>query len=914
MRSDADPDPDRGRGRDRDGARDRDESTRTGDWLRTTEGPTALVAWATAAWVGALVGWAAAPPSAPRTAVVGLGALVAVVLGVVVVGANRRPGEVCGGTSTGIAGPHRRLGRTLVGLVLVAGVAAGAAHVRATGLDRGPLARLAQRGGSAPMELTVASEATRRDDGTAWLLVTVTRVGGSHGRWRALVAGLRDPPAVGARLRAEATARPLDHDGFEGSLRRRHVGVELGVASWDEVAGATGMLGGIDRLRTAIGTAARSGLDGDPAALAVGLVTGDTRGLSPEAQDGMRATGLTHLVAVSGSNVALVLGVVVVLSRRWPRWLRRLALVVALVGFTLTTRVEPSVLRAAVMAALVLGCDLRGVPSGAVHALAGTILVLVLVDPASAGSLGLVLSALATGGVLVVAPALASRLPPRLPAPVRMLLAATLGAQVAVAPVLLATVGEVPLVSVPANLVAVPAAAVASVVATIGAALAPWVPGPAATVFAIAGPPLRLVLAVAAGMRGPVVSSADPVLAVLVTGVAVAFVSRRRGVARRVSLAVVVVAGLVAGPPGTRLQGMLDADVAVLAVTAIDVGQGDAILVTTGSGHRILVDAGGDDRAARWLGRRGIDRVDLLVLTHPHADHVGGLPDVLAGVAAGETWVAAEPDGSRPDLTHVPTSSGPRTVRLPARARVRGVWTGLEARLGSATIEVLGPPAGDVLVATEGGANDRSVVLRVTEGARVALLTGDAEVAAQQWLLDHAGTLEAGLLKVPHHGAATTDPAFLAAVDPQVAIVSAGRDNDYGHPAPRLLGWLHDLGVTVHRTDRDGTVTVPVPVPTDGRPSDREQANATSRSSPNTVLPPRPRGRRPTSRDLRRPGRHTGRSPGPRPHLAPRGRPGPGRCPSIAGGRTRSCRRPPARAPWWRRGSRPGPPRCCRRS
>lgn len=348
------------------------------------------------------------------------------------------------------------------------------------------------------------------------------------------------------------------------------------------------------------------------------------------------------------------------------------------------------------------------------------------------------------------------------------------------------------------------------------------------------------------------------------------------------------------------MRGRIALPAGVLSVTAVDVGQGDAVLVTTASGHRMLVDVGGDEAAATWLRRHGIRRLDLLVLTHPHADHVGGLPEVLAEVDVAATWVGVAADGRPPDLAVVPTSRGPRPTGVDPTTEVVAVRAGQRARLGSATVEVLGPPPAPDLVATEGADNDRSVVLRVVEGDRVALLTGDAEVAAQRWLLAQGGgTLAAGLLKVPHHGGATTEPEFLAAVAPRVAVVSVGRDNDYGHPDPRLLARLVDLGAAVHRTDLVGTVTVVVPPPGGqerpvSTPSDEGTAGAAStRARPPAARPaapargpPRPRhGRAP---DVgRRPGRARAGRPGRR--RQPPGPPAPGSCPcggqDRAGGR-----------------------------
>ncbi|HKJ57345.1 MAG TPA: ComEC/Rec2 family competence protein, partial [Nitriliruptoraceae bacterium] len=560
-----------------------------------------------------------------------------------------------------------------------------------------------------------------------------------------------------------------------------------------------GVLGAVEEVRSRIRAAARVGLAGDAAGLAVGLVTGDTRLLSHAGQDAMQATGLTHLVAVSGSNVALVAGVVAGLAGAAPARLRRAAVLGSILVFAITTRAEPSVLRAAVMAVVVMGATMVGRPRAALHALAVAVIVLLVADPAAAGSLGLALSALATLGVLVVAPVFVLRLPAWLPRPVALLLAATLGAQVAVAPVLVAGIGDVPLAAIPANMVAVPAAAVASLVAVVAALVAQVHQGIGGAIMAVAGPPLHIVLTVARrGDVGPVLSLASPVGLAVATAATVAVLARPRTRLRRSAVVVVGVVAAVTLAPGPGSPG---APPGVLAVTAIDVGQGDALLVTTASGHRMLVDTGRDARAAQWLRRNGVTGLDLVVITHADDDHAGGLDDVLATVEVPVVWVSARPDGSPdPPGDDLP----PGTVAVVATS---------SAVLGSARVDVLGPPAGHDLVATEGGRNDRSVVLRIVEGDRVALLPGDIEHAAQRWLLRSGADVATGMLAVPHHGAATSDPAFLEATGAVVAVVSVGADNDYGHPRQTVLDVLDDMGTTLHRTDLDGTVTVPVPPP-----------------------------------------------------------------------------------------------------
>ena len=292
--------------------------------------------------------------------------------------------------------------------------------------------------------------------------------------------------------------------------------------------------------------------------------------------------------------------------------------------------------------------DARGVGTDAVHGLAVAVVVLLAADPALAGSLGLLLSVAATAGVLVVAPRIASRLG-RLPSSLATLASVTLGAQLAVAPVLLAAVGEVPLASVPANLLAVPAAALASTVAGLAAIVALVHVGAGAAVVALADPPLRVVLAAARVPDLPVVSVHQPAVLLLAVAAAGWLLAPRRGALARVAIAGVALGAALLVPVARPLP-------AVLTVTAIDVGQGDAVLVE-GGGARILVDGGPDeDTAAAWLRRRGIRRLDLVVLTHPHADHATGLPTVLDRLDVGAVWL-------RPVEGH----EGPRTGAVAAR-------------------------------------------------------------------------------------------------------------------------------------------------------------------------------------------------------------------------------------------------------
>lgn len=702
--------------------------------------------------------------------------------------------------------PRRDRRRLAAAAVLLVACGAAVTGGRDLLLDAGPLARLARTGGAADLRAVVVAE-PRASPAGPWTLVRVERINGRRVRTRAFLRleELEGAPALGATVAFTATARPLERAGFDAHLRRLHAAVAVDSRSpVRTVDGPGALLRGTSRVRDRTRAAATRHLDRDEAALLTGLVAGDTRGASTERTEQFAAAGLTHLVAVSGSNVALVvagtagLAAAVGVGARARRWL----LVAVVLWFVLLVRAEPSVLRAAAMAVLVLVAAATGRGTDGRHLLGAGVLVLLLADPFLAGQLGFALSVGATAGVLLLAPAVAARLP--LPRPAAALVGASVGAQVGVAPVLLALPDGVPLAALPANLVAVPAAAVASAVGAAAALVAQLSVAAGGALALLARPALRVVLSAAATFAdGPRLVAADlasPLAALL----AAALLLRRR--APRTAL--VALFGVVAAAVVPVVRPALPVpvpDVPVLTVTALDVGQGDAVLVEAPAGGgrpagRLLVDGGPDPAAAAAaLRARGVRALDAVALSHPHADHSDGLPAVLGTMPVGVLLV-----GPRPPPPDAPASVG-ETLAVAARlgVPVQPVADGWRFALGAAAVEVLGPPADGSL---GDDANENSLVLRVEAPGAVALLTGDAEFEAQRRLLAvHPGRLRADVLKVPHHGGATNADGFLAAVAPATALLSVGEDNDYGHPAPSTLTDL--AGAEVLRTDEDGHAT-----------------------------------------------------------------------------------------------------------
>lgn len=571
---------------------------------------------------------------------------------------------------------------------------------------------------------------------------------------------------------------------------------EVGTAPWVQRA-AEALREGLRR--------ACAPLPASSGGLLPGLVEGDTSHLAPDVADDFRATGMTHLVAVSGANLAIVLSVVLLIVR-WCRAGPRTAAIVcglALVGFVILARPSPSVLRAAAMGGLGLLALALGRPRAAVPALLASVVALVLLDPALSTDAGFALSVFATGGLLLLAPRWRDALCRwRIPRSLAEALAIPAAAQVACAPVIAAISGTVSLVAVPANLLAEPAVAPATILGVVATLLSvPW-PGGAAFVAWVASWPAGWLVEVArTGAHAPdgVISWPGGTGGALLLAVVllVGLVATRRPAVRAVVGVCAVAAAVGAVPVRLAAPGWPPPS-ALLVVC--DVGQGDAIAVPVGPGRAVVVDAGPEPTATdRCLGDLAVREVPLLVLTHFHVDHVGGIAGVFRGRRVGQLLTSALPEpveGRRTALAAAASAGTP--VSVPAAG-----WTW---NAGPVQLTVLGP-VHPIAGTTSDPNNNSLVVLVKVDGFRL-LLAGDAMVAEQADLLAGVGAaaVRADVLKVAHHGSAYQDPEFLAAVHPALALVSVGAGNPYGHPSLAMLGMLHRQGATVLRTDVDGDV------------------------------------------------------------------------------------------------------------
>jgi competence protein ComEC len=459
-----------------------------------------------------------------------------------------------------------------------------------------------------------------------------------------------------------------------------------------------------------------------------------------------------------------------------------------------------------------LGMGSAGREKG-VRALGVAVVVLLLFDPWLALSIGFALSALATAGILFLAPPWRDALSTWLPRWAAEAVAVPFAAQLACTPMVAAISGQVSLVAVLANMLVAAAVGPATVLGLLGGLL--MLVGPPVGLWCgrLAGWCAWWIVTVAHRAAGLPAAALDwsagtvPIvlLSLLCIGVVAVAPSLLRRRAWSACCALVLVFVLLRPLPsvGWPPPGWV--------LVACDVGQGDGLVLNAGRGQAVVVDTGPDPTVMdRCLDRLGVARVPVLVLTHFHADHVDGLSGVLDGHRVDEVEVTA---------TRVPEWGAEEVEDEAAAAHVplRVPGYGESRRVGEVTWQVIGPagvPA-DGSHGEEGSvANNASLVLLVqVRGVRI-LMAGDMEPEAQRALAAHAPSLHVDVLKVPHHGSRYQDPAFLAGLGARLAVVSVGADNDYGHPAPSTLTLLRRAGMVVRRTDRDGDVAVVV---TDGR-------------------------------------------------------------------------------------------------
>lgn len=548
------------------------------------------------------------------------------------------------------------------------------------------------------------------------------------------------------------------------------------------------------------------------AALVPSLVVGDIAGITEEMDAQFKATSLSHLMAVSGSNLSLMLVVLLALTRAvgvrgW--WIRVVAMG-AVVLFVLVCRGEPSVVRAAAMGLVAVSAVGVGRGNRSVRNLALAVLCLMLIDPWLSRTWGFALSVAACSGIALWSPSWVEVLCEWAPRWLAEALAIPLAAQLATQPLLTALSGQVSVIGVLANAVAGPFVGPATVLG-LAAMCTTFLPGLPLLLGWLAGWCVQPIIWVAQGGAAlPSATLAWPVTPVglalsigccLLLGSLMVHVLRRR--IATVGLVIVLLVGSLVRPVGWGWPGEWQA-------VFCDVGQGDATVLRAGPGTAVLVDTGPEPAPVlACLGALGIRDVPLLVLTHFHADHIGGIQEVMRRYQPDVVLVSPF---TSPDQGAALVSEGAKGIGAQLVTAGHGevftvgevVWT---------TVSALDGPA--VMMASEGmsqAENDASVVGVVEVAGLRVLLPGDAEPLGQRRALAEASrrglSLQTHVLKLPHHGSARQEPRFFAATGATLAVASVGEDNGYGHPARAALDLAVRDKMTVARTDEDGSIAV----------------------------------------------------------------------------------------------------------
>ncbi len=581
------------------------------------------------------------------------------------------------------------------------------------------------------------------------------------------------------------------------------------------------------RARAALSARLRGALREPEATVIAGALWGERGRLSDALRDEFQATGTVHVLVTAGLHLGVIAALVFWILRRCG--LRRagaaLASIPCVIAYAWLSGAHLPSQRAAAMVSVALLARACGARAASWNALAVAAIVVAALWPVAVGSVSFALSFSCVGAILLFADPIGRALERwALPERVREALALTIATQLGVWPLSAATFGLVAPYAIVANAIVVPATALGMLAGIAALALAslPLLGRAAATLATWDVDAILRAVGTVAGLPGAHLHVAPPpalaIVAYDAAAVGAAMLLRRD---QRIAAALLALATAVVFATTLRLPD------GRLSVTVLDVGQGDGIVIRTPRGHTILIDTGGRlEHGARaggkspaeivgerivlgYLLREGIRHVDLLVITHPHGDHVGGCAPIVDALPVETLLDSGQSYGGRAYRDCVAAA---HARRVPIAIGRRGMhWTSGDG----VTLDILAPSL-PFLADTGDDVNENSIVLRLSYRLRDgrtfrALFTGDAGEGSEARLLAHRVDLRADLLKVGHHGsrwATTTD--FLAAVRPRVALISVGRHNSFGHPSPETLARLNAAGVKVYRTDRCGAITLPI--------------------------------------------------------------------------------------------------------
>jgi len=614
------------------------------------------------------------------------------------------------------------------------------------------------------------------------------------------------PPrlAIGEIADFAGSLRPLAQD--DRWLAVQHVRAILKLRSVEVTARKRGGLPGIvDAVRARASVALSAHLPPAEAGLLRGMTLGDDSAMPTELRDAMRRSGLGHLVAASGANVALLVLLVFALGAALaaPRSVRLVFALLAVALYVPLAGSGASIQRAGVMGAAGLVAGLASRPTSRWYALLLAAVVTLAIDPLACEQPGWQLSFAAVTAIALLAAPLRALFesrgaPPGLSEPLALTAAATIGS----APVAAASFGTLSLVSLPANLAAALLVAPVTWLGIVAALVGQLSATLAAPLTWLAYWPLAALVAIArfsAALPAAQIHAGGPAVAFGCVGLALLI---RFGRGRRYALPAGALCSLLLAAVvlvSSRHPALAAPPTGTVRVSFLDVGQGDATLLQS-DGHAALVDSGPPGAGVvERLRQSGVERLDLLVATHAQADHLGGADEVLDAMP-----VAALLDGR----DGVVEAEG---MAMEASARSHNVPTLTPAagdliRLGSLTLEIVSP-AGNSHPAPGADPNQRAIVIIARSARLRLLLTADAESD----VLGPLALSPVDVLKVSHHGSADAGlPRLLEQIGPRIAVIEVGAGNSYGHPTPETLGALSRAGVQTWRTDKDGTVRIEV--------------------------------------------------------------------------------------------------------
>lgn len=547
------------------------------------------------------------------------------------------------------------------------------------------------------------------------------------------------------------------------------------------------------------------------AGLLNGMIIGSMEGFSEELKDIFSNAGLSHLTAVSGANIAYLMAPLVFLFKRlgMARRFYSILIIIVLGLFTLVTGFEPSVLRAVIMADIILLGNIALRNTDIITSISASAFLLMLADPCILFNIGFQLSFAATVSIVLFYGSIKRFISFRyLPQSLCSLISITVAAQIGVIPVTLCYFNRLSLISLFTNLAAVPAAGFVTVMGLLTAIVCPLSPFLAKVAGCITYLPLSLILETAK------LSDKIPFASIQVP---------TPGIIQVISYYLSIWFFLWYKPQKKlvlSLKQLVLPSICVLSVTFsyisiqsgieavfLDVGQGDSCFVRTAAGRNILIDGGssgdgksgdqGESVVIPFLLDKGVHKLDMVIATHGHDDHIGGLKSVLDAYNADYLLL---PDNSDPaefeELKRISETKGIKLhlcsagekIELDKNTYLIVLWTAKDYKSGAPSL------------------NNGSLVLKLVYHDFDILFTGDIEKDAEIQLVETRRNLAADFLKVPHHGSSTSSiQEFIDAVNPKAAVISVGRNN-FGHPSMETVDRLEENGIKVYRTDENGAV------------------------------------------------------------------------------------------------------------